>query len=212
MTYKAYIDALAEIKNLPLDSEGYGYKYVSLPKILDHIRPILAKHGLGMIQDVGTHAETGKTMISTRIFDDKEVLVQSAGLLADTSGLSMKSQIQAMGAVITYMRRYQLTALLGIAGDEDTDAAPPPEPKKAKKATPKGGATNAQKDRIKVNGVNLWGDKWPSHVRDIATGMGLPTSSAELSEKQAEELAKHLEGLAAARAEQAQKEIISGGV
>ena len=214
MSYKAFIEALAEIHNLPLDSTGYGYSYTSLPKILEHVKPILAKHGLGMVQSV--FVLEGNPAITTDILSEKGETVFTSGVLTcSTKGLQMKSEAQSTGAVITYLRRYQIAALLGISGDEDTDAAPVEPPKQAKpkakakpatKSKPKHG-TEAMKPnaveppsthqigQIRAHGITLWGDKAGHNIRELCLTLGIPQSSDKLDKRQAAQLVSELDKL-----------------
>jgi len=89
-------------------------KYADLGSIWDAARPALCAHGLCVIQ-------------STEIVGEKVVLVTT---LAHTSGQWVKSYLplnpskndsQGMGSAITYLRRYSLSALVGVVCDEDDD-------------------------------------------------------------------------------------------
>jgi hypothetical protein len=204
MNYKPLIDALAEIQNLPLDSEGYGYKYTSLPKILEHVKPILKKYNLTTIQRVFT--TDGLPCVETEIISEEGPLASSGVVTADTAGLKMNS-VQAVGATITYLRRYSITALLGISGDEDTDAAtdkgkaPKSQQKSSqrpKTASPEkagGGASEKQGKMIYAIGKKLFPNDTREQLTRIAGELGIPSSSKEMSKKQASAMIEHLTGL-----------------
>ena len=49
--YKALAGFQQECPIMLKDTEGYGYKYVDLPKIIHIINPIMKKHGLGFTQN-----------------------------------------------------------------------------------------------------------------------------------------------------------------
>ena len=89
-------------------------KYADLGSVWDAARPVLSKNGLCVIQ-------------STEILGDKIVMVTT---LAHSSGQWMKSYLplnpskndsQGVGAAITYLRRYSLSALVGVVCDDDDD-------------------------------------------------------------------------------------------
>ncbi len=89
-------------------------KYADLGSVWDAARPVLSKHGLCIMQ-------------CTDMIGDKVVMVTT---LAHTSGQWMKSVLplnpskndsQGMGAAITYLRRYSLSALVGVVCDDDDD-------------------------------------------------------------------------------------------
>ncbi len=98
-------------------SGNFSYKYADLPTIFNIVNPLLAKHGLGFTQMVnGTqlcttvfHVATGETI---------------EGCADIPQGIELKGMnaFQTLGSAITYMRRYQLSSMLGLVTDKDTDA------------------------------------------------------------------------------------------
>ena len=90
-------------------------KFASLDATMKTIRPILAKHGLYIMQPI-----TGDTITTIikhssgqfRAFMMPMVAWQGQGTTA----------IQNLGGAITYMRRYALGAALALAIEEDDDA------------------------------------------------------------------------------------------
>ena len=129
-----------EIKDISKDSTGYGYKYTSFDKLVQYLRPLLAKHGISFVQmplggspghddgkgTVGLqtlymHAESGE-WITNAI---KSPVAESKGM----------NTYQSIGSAITYFRRYSLSSFVGIASEEDVDAASEPR----KPTTNKGG-------------------------------------------------------------------------
>ena len=147
---KDLVQLQAELPTMPKDASGYGYKYTSLDTIVSTIKPIMAKHNLAFMQSVGG---LENVTITTRIFNAMGQYIEDTVQLPTIQANKMNNA-QVLGAVITYMRRYTLCALLGITADEDVDAAlPAKEEKKApvQKAPQeqKGGpATQAESDRL----------------------------------------------------------------
>jgi ERF superfamily len=101
------------------------YTYLTLPHLLAAVRPVLAAHGLCVLQDVEMSSEgVGVTT----------VLVHVSGQVMCSSplvGALGSRDPQSVGSAVTYMRRYSLSALLGLAGSDDDDgqhAAPQPQP------------------------------------------------------------------------------------
>ena len=147
---KDLVQLQAELPTMPKDASGYGYKYTSLDTIVSTIKPILAIHNLAFMQSV---AGLEIVTITTRIFNAMGQYIEDTVQLPTIQANKMNNA-QVLGAVITYMRRYTLCALLGITADEDVDAAlPAKEEKKApvQKAPQeqKGGpATQAENDRL----------------------------------------------------------------
>jgi len=89
-------------------------KYADLGNVWDAARPVLSKNGLCVMQ-------------TTEMLGDKIIMVTT---LAHTSGQWMKSSLplnpskndsQGVGAAITYLRRYSLSALVGVVCDDEDD-------------------------------------------------------------------------------------------
>lgn len=116
--YKAMIAARADIKTVAKDKQGYGYKYATLDSIIAMLDQALPKHGLGYTQFL-TMAD-GKRALLTRIFHESGEWMENAIEMTDTD-LSKANDSQKAGASITYFRRYALSAVFGIATDEDVD-------------------------------------------------------------------------------------------
>ena len=138
--YKRLAALQAEISNPKNTTENpfYKSKYAPLPEILELARPLLAKHGLAVLQ----YPETRKddiTMVGVRTM---VLLGQDADkteeAVIDCGWLGLPSQgldAQKVGAVITYFRRYALKAVLGIESEDDdaNSAVASPEKRAGKK-------------------------------------------------------------------------------
>jgi hypothetical protein len=121
----ALLAAQKEFPEIPRDATGStggrSYKYASLPAVQRAVFPILHEHGLVVVQ-----VFTGEEL-QTNIYHESGDALVSTIPCAD-EGLSP----QKFGAKITYYRRYALVAALGLAPDEDVDAAGVVEPAKKK--------------------------------------------------------------------------------
>ena len=90
----------------------YSYRYADLTDLLDAVRPVLSANGLAVVQ-----GGTGERMV-TRLVHTSGQWIEADGTLPATQATP-----QGLGSAITYARRYWLTALLGIAAEEDDDGA-----------------------------------------------------------------------------------------
>lgn len=102
-------------KSATIKSEkgSYAYKYADLAEALDGLRKTLGAHGLSIIQVTQLDGDT--LTVITR-------LMHSSGQWIDsTYPVCRTGAHQQMGAALTYARRYALFAMVGIAGDDDTD-------------------------------------------------------------------------------------------
>ncbi|GAA4401128.1 ERF family protein [Quisquiliibacterium transsilvanicum] len=94
----------------------YRFRYADLEEILSKTRPALAANGLALIQRVESN-QGGPLLVCCLVHADggmltSEVAMPSARDLGDP---------KSFGAAITYLRRYLVTAMLGVAADDDLD-------------------------------------------------------------------------------------------
>lgn len=90
-------------------------EYASLASIMCAVREGLAQNGLSITQTIG-EAE-GKITLTTILLHSSGEWIQSIfPLLLD------RQNMQALGSAVTYARRYQIAALLGVVADQDDDA------------------------------------------------------------------------------------------
>jgi hypothetical protein len=103
--------------NVPTKAGGtYSYSYADLGDVLTHVRPVLAKHGLAVTQEVVTHPDS--VDVTTMLLHKSGEYMEFAALTLPAGGTA-----QNYGSAITYGRRYGLMAALDIAGEADDDAA-----------------------------------------------------------------------------------------
>lgn len=125
---KAYTEAMAAFKANPPDIEkdktvAYGntkYNHATLANVTDKINAALSQHGLSASW-VTQQADKGITVVCriTHVLGHYEETSLTAP--ADTSGA--KNAIQAIGSTISYLQRYTILALTGLATrDMDNDA------------------------------------------------------------------------------------------
>ena len=130
-------DAVAAIqyklRAIKKDASALGYKYLTLPSLLDQIYEVAGKMGVSFtfnmacIDPTQQLFETTATMI---YIDTNEKLTASAfGVIrqedipVSKAGNKSMSYPQWIGACNSYFRRYAMLNLIGIAPDEDTDLA-----------------------------------------------------------------------------------------
>lgn len=93
-------------------------QYLSLDGILDTVRPILAKHGLFVMQPL-----TGDGIATTIYHKSGQFQTTIFPMSASWEGSPMTNSIQNAGGSFTYLRRYALAAALSISADDDRDGA-----------------------------------------------------------------------------------------
>lgn len=116
---KAIILFQGECPSPPKSSTGYGYSYSDLDTIFKTITPTLLKHGLGVIQT--PFNEGDQFGVLTRVIHNSGEWFE--GTFSTRMLTNQDWGEQEMGTIITYFRRYGLSALLGICPETDSDAS-----------------------------------------------------------------------------------------
>ena len=120
--FAAFASFQGDLSNATKSKPGHGYKYADLAQCIDVAKDHLKANGLAVTQFIG-QCDQGTTLTT--------ILTHSSGqYMGDTflmekavlQGGAGKNPAQAMGASITYMRRYAYAAILGMT-QEDEDAA-----------------------------------------------------------------------------------------
>lgn len=135
--YKALAEFQQDCPAILKETTGHNYKYADLPAILAVINPLLKDKGLGFYQLVNVstletvvfHAESGESIKSNTYLPVDGIVyeeVTKKGPNGDyvtnvIKGFEGMNKAQAIGSLITYFRRYALSAILGIVTEMDTD-------------------------------------------------------------------------------------------
>lgn len=120
---KSFNDAIAaakaEIKPIVRDKKGHnGKRYVSFDAIARVVDPILSKHKLiYRFRSEQVDNSINVTCVLSHGNHHEETTLSGP---ADTSG--SKNAIQAIGSTLTYLQRYSLVQMLGLAAADDDDA------------------------------------------------------------------------------------------
>jgi hypothetical protein len=101
----------------PRDKPAYTYSYADLADILGAVRPVLARHGLAITQQTSHAQPDGRVLLTTTLRH-----VAGASLASEVELGQSPGNPQQFGGALTYLRRYELVTLLGIAAEEDRDA------------------------------------------------------------------------------------------
>jgi len=116
--YRSLANFQQEVPIIHKGNQGYGYSYADLPTIFEVINPLLKKNGLGFTQLVGSG--TIKTIVFHYLSGE---IIETETKIPDNVQLKGMNDFQVLGSAITYIRRYALSAILGLVTDKDTDAA-----------------------------------------------------------------------------------------
>lgn len=132
--HKSIILALAETKDIVANDYNpfHKSKFANLSTHLSTLKPIFAKYNLAIVQfpTTNTFQDSGSIGVKTLIIHANGESLESSICIpvdSETSG-------QQAGALITYLRRYALACVAGVATDDD-DAEADRTIKTAKTAT-----------------------------------------------------------------------------
>lgn len=143
--FEALIAFQAEVPAIKKDSTNpfFKSKYASLDTIVETIKPLMKKHGLGFMQFPAGENEL------------KTVIIHKSGeALSDSCKLELvKNTPQDQGSAITYMRRYALSAALGLVTEDDTDGEMGQHTPKPQKAQPAAAAAPQEAPQTATSGA-----------------------------------------------------------
>ena len=113
--------AMQAMGNPVRDTKGHNYKYAQLDQVMDVIKPALAANGLAVRQ--GAKLEGSFLLLETVVFDGDEERVM------DVRPIEHMADPQKQGSYETYMRRYALLTVFGLAPEDDDGQAAKPSQK-----------------------------------------------------------------------------------
>jgi hypothetical protein len=102
-------------------SEVQTYQYAPLSAGLEIVRKSLGRHELAILQTTHVERESGLVLLTTTLAHSSGEWIVATWPVCRVADI-VKPQL--MGAALTYARRYSLFTLVGIAGEDDLDAAP----------------------------------------------------------------------------------------
>lgn len=116
-----------EVSNIYKGKKAFTHEYAEIAAILTEVRPLFVKYELSFVQLCSTKEELQDNYMET-IISTESVLMHSSGewmsgVLSMPLGVTPKgmNKAQAIGAIISYERRYAINAFLCLA-QTDTDA------------------------------------------------------------------------------------------
>lgn len=123
----ALLKVQAQVEPVLKDAQNPHLKnrYATLGAITEYLRPMLAAEGLFLMQGMEPPAIAGSTVVGmvTRITHASGQWVESRvySPMADASG--KPANVQIAGSIITYLRRYGLSAIFALTTEDDDGQA-----------------------------------------------------------------------------------------
>ncbi len=128
---EALAKAQGELEPAPKDATNPNFKshYATLASCRAAAKPVLARHGLAVVQGIVTDPGLGMVGVTTRI-------IHRSGQWIESKAFCQPRDLgaQSVGAASTYLQRYGLCAAIGLASVEDDDGNSLPAPKPSKNA------------------------------------------------------------------------------
>jgi hypothetical protein len=148
---EALSKAQGELGNVTKDNVNphFKSKYADLASVRDAVKPVLAKHGLAVIQ-LPVYTEQG-IALTTRLLHTSGEWVEGELLL-----MLSKPDMQGVVSAITYARRVSLAAVTGVApvDDDDDGNAATGKPAEAQQRQSIAAATTTTAQASKVPGTS----------------------------------------------------------
>lgn len=92
-----------------------NFKYASLKEIMKTVRPVLAKHGISIMQE--PKMDGNRVSITTTLLHSSGEYIEFEPTIMNASS----PMAQEIGSAITYGRRYSVSAVLGLGAEDDDD-------------------------------------------------------------------------------------------
>jgi len=116
----ALAQAQMEFGIFTTNREGYNYKYLDLAGILEKVYPILGKHKLAIIQGASliVKDEMPYVVVTTKLMCEDEWIEDVLEFPMIEPVKKTDTDIMMLGSTISYLRRYAIQSMLGIAGTD----------------------------------------------------------------------------------------------
>lgn len=200
--FKALASAQLEIQNAEKDTANdfLNSKYASLAAVMSVCREPLAKNGLAIVQLPRLTTSPGVVELETMLTHESGQYISTVWQMAPP-----KTDPQGLGSCLTYMRRYMISAMLGIAQVDDDANRAQPSPDEYERIQPK------EADEILIEADKLFGDKSDQVIarmldKVFSTSDVIIDRVADIPAGQAAQAIKLLQNQAKREAEQAKKQ------
>ena len=166
--FAALAAAQLEVENAIKGNVNPHFKsrYADLAEVLNTVRPVFARHGLSILQS--TAFDGDNVSVTTTLAHAEGGWVSSCA-----SCVPARVDAQGIGAATTYLRRYSLAAMAGVAQEDDDGNAASHQQRPAQESKREDGllpATleTAQKQLDRCEDMDALGKAWatlPANVR-----------------------------------------------
>ena len=196
---KALASFHSEVKQPVKDKTNPFFKstYVDLTGVVEAITSTAPKHGLSFIQYPVN--QDNKVGVVTVLMHASGEFIETEPVFAQPG----KNDAQAVGSVITYLKRYSLSAVFGITSDEDDDGnratygnANPNQQKPSYNNAPSTKSNHSQTLKEKIKAVSVKNGVEPERVyKSAAAHLNINKATKDLTEQEALQVINYLSKL-----------------
>lgn len=117
--------AQSQIEGAKKESQGYNYKYANLDVVLDCLKKPFKENGLSYVQS-SRMTESGNIVLVTVLMHKSGQWISGEVPVKESTKDGQKlNELQVLGSALSYMRRYAISAMCGIAQTDDDAASFP---------------------------------------------------------------------------------------
>ena len=187
---KAQADIATPKRDKTAKLQSYSYTYADLASIRETARKALKENGLSIVQMPSTD-ESGLVSITTLITHSSGQWIAPPPL----SGVPTQQTPQGIGSIITYLRRYAISAVLNLATEDDDDGQQAAAKPKATTTAKKGNITAAQSKKLfatSMDQAKALGIKQKVIVDDLLAILGY-SSTKDINKSDVDKCLKFIE-------------------
>ncbi len=128
--FQSSVPTISKNKTAKVSTKGggsYSYNYADIADVLQSVRSDLSKNGLSVSQFpeneniVINNIVQEYVVVTTKIMHKSGQWLQSSIKGCISANQGRMSNMQGIGSITTYLRRYSLASMLGLATDDDVD-------------------------------------------------------------------------------------------
>lgn len=170
--FAALAAAQAEVENAIKGNVNPHFKsrYADLAEVLNTVRPTFAKHGLSILQS--TAFDGTNVSVTTTLAHAEGGWVSSCA-----SCVPARVDAQGIGAATTYLRRYSLAAMAGVAQEDDDGNAASHQQRPAQESKREEGLLTvtlevAQRQLDRCEDMDALGKAWATLPANVRKALG----------------------------------------
>lgn len=153
-------------------------KYVPLESVVEAITDIAPSHGLSFVQ-WASNDENGRVGVSTMLMHESGEYIEFDPVYMNAD----KNTAQGAGALITYLKRYSLSAVFGITSDEDDDGNSASQPQGGQQGQSKKKATKKELELLDQKTAEL-APLYDMEVDKLKDQLGINQNMSQVEFKQ----------------------------